>query len=179
MASSPDEPDKKRQEPPAIEFLRPGEEQAPPSQAQGPVAWVPQPEEFQRRYAPPPPPQGPRPAGRRAVWAGLFLVLSGILGFVGMLEIYMIRPTLQDYYTIANWTSVELATNGILQIALAWPQVFGVLGGVMAFERKNFRLATVCAMLSVGNIASPFFLGSLMGIVGLLLLATARQEFAS
>lgn len=170
--------DKKRQQPPPIEFLRPGETQAPPQEKpQGPVAWVPSPEEFQRRPAPAPTPA--RPSGSRGRWAGLCLFVSAALGFVGILSIYLVRPTMQDYWNLTNMTDADLAYLGVLQTLLVWPQVFGLLGGIMAVERKNYRLAAACAFVSSANIFSPYFLGTLFGLLGLVILISARHEFIS
>lgn len=175
----PEPPARKREEPPPIEFLKPGESQAPaPSEPQAPVAWVPRPEDYERRApaAPAPPARLP---GNRGTFAGVCLFLSALLGFVGIVEVYLIPQTIQDFYNYTNLTQSDLVLNGVLNTLIVWPQVFGVLGGIMAIERKNYRLASVSAFLSTMNFVSPLLLGTLLGVVGLVLLSTARREFTS
>lgn len=175
----PEPSDKKRQEPPPIEFLRPGETQAPPpAQPQAPVAWVPKPEDFQRRPVPQPAPVARAP-GNRGTFAGVCLIISALLGFAGIVRIYLIPVTLQDYYNYTNSSQTDLISNGAIQTLVVWPQVFGILGGVMALQRKNYRLAAACAFVSTANIFSPFFLGTLAGLLGLMILISARREFTS
>ncbi|HEY7587914.1 MAG TPA: hypothetical protein VIB49_04095 [Thermoplasmata archaeon] len=166
----------KRQEPPPLEFLRPGDQPPPPS-SQPPAAWVPRPEDFQRPtyYQPP----AARPAGgNRGTVAGALLILAGLIGFFWTFTLFLIPLTLSDAYTIINWTTEELAFNAIINTALIYAQVLAVLGGIMSLQRKNWKLAVVCATLGLLNFGF-FFLGSVFAALGLLLLLGARPEFAS
>src|SRR2546427_12291485 len=81
MADAPGEDEqKKRQSPPPVEFLRPGETQAPlPARDQTPAAWVPRPEEYQRPTSwMPPSSAAPATSNLPKVAGGLPIISAGV-----------------------------------------------------------------------------------------------------
>ncbi len=181
MATDEPEPAKKREEPPPLEFVKPGEAQAPlPPRDQPPAAWVPAPEEFQRRQAPwqrgPTPVRGP---ARFSRIAGIVLILAGILGIAASVYQALNLPSVANYanFTLNN-TAEVVAFSQICGLLSIWSQVAAILGGVMALQRLNWRLAVVCAVfapLTLGFI----FEASFLGVLGLVLVILAKKEFAS
>ncbi len=172
--------DKKRQEPPPIEFLKPGETQAPPPETQQPVAWVTRPEDYQR----PAYPQGPAPPrqqaqgrGRMALFAGIVLILAGVFGVAAV--IYQSLTPI----SVANYTSLiaDPATyllNQICGIIVIFAQAAALLGGIMALQRLNWKLTLVCAILAMLTIGFTFE-ASFLGMIGFILVVMARREFLS
>lgn len=185
-------PDKKRQEPPPIEFLRPGEEQpAQPSEPRQPAAWVTRPEDYQRpQYPPAPAParavQGGNPTRPRV--AGICLIIAAA-GSVASLLIASFPPLTPTQYASFNYTNdtASYAINQVCNLFLIWAQAIMVLGGIMAYQRMNWRMTVSCAffsMLLVGGFAlavlDPIMLGaSVLGIVGFILTVMAKQDFLS
>lgn len=177
--AKPDEVTRKRRdEPPPIEWIRPEEAQAqaPPSSAQQPpAAWVPRPEEFQ---APPwgPPPARPR-AGRARI-AGILMILAGLAAATTSVAVFLTPPTPEEIAVLQNFTERDMAVNTALVHIALWAQALSVLGGILAVQRKNWGLTVACALVALGNIVLTF-LGFFLGLVGLILLLTARAEFSS
>lgn len=181
MAAEEPEPAKKREEPPPIEFVKPGEPPAPvPARDEPPAAWVPKPEEFQRPQPAwqraPGPVQGP---ARFSRIAGIALILAGGLGIGASVYQAVNLPSVAEYanFTLNN-TAEVIALNQICGLISIWAQIAALLGGVMALQRVNWRLALVCAVfapLTLGFI----FEASFLGVLGLLLLVRARNEFVS
>lgn len=179
--TAPEEERKRKAEPPPLEFVKPGEEPAPlPPRDQPPAAWVPRPEDFERRpqtWAPTPSQPAARRGGRAMV-AGLCLILAGL---IGMGETYLLLaqlPTPEDIANVANYTAADYATSAVLFLLLTFAQSAAVLGGIVAFQGKNWKFAVACGVLSLLSFGY-LFVGSLLGLVGLLLILGARHEFTS
>lgn len=183
-------PEKKRQEPPPLEFLKPGEEQpAPPPEQRPAVAWVTRPEDYQRpQYAPPPAPPrtGPPGTGNRARLAGILLIASSAVTIAWVLAASLTPMSPAAY---ANLTS-DTSLYAILQVCgliVTWAQAIMILGGLMAFQRVNWRMAVGCAffsMLMIGGYAvaalDPVMLGAAaLGLVGFILTVMSRDDFRS
>jgi hypothetical protein len=188
--SPPTTPDKKRQAPPPIEFLKPGEEQpAPPPEQRPAAAWVTRPEDYQRpQYpqapAPPRPPSGP--GANRARVAGILLIVASGASVVSLLIAAFPPLTPQQYANYTNDTGLYLLSQ-VCSLFLVWGQAIMVVGGIMAFQRLNWRMTVGCAffsMLLLGGYAvlvlDPIMLGaSFLGIVGFVLTVMSRQDFRS
>ncbi len=178
---TPEEDRKKRDTPPPLEFVRPTETQgSPPPRDQTPAAWVPRPEEFgqppQRPYPQAWPAAAPR--SRRAVVGGILLIVSGLLGMAGTFIIFTQPLTPRDIALIQNMTARDLAANALFVFAVLYAQAFAILGGIMAIQRKNWKLAVVCGVASLLNFGF-FLIGSLLGLAGLIAIITSRQDFLS
>ncbi len=185
-------PDKKRQEPPPIEFLKPGEEQpAQPSDQRQPAAWVTRPEDYQRPQYPPPPAPPRTAAGgnpTRPRVAGILLIVAAA-GSVASLLIASFPPLTPAQYASFNYTNdtASYAINQVCNLFVIWAQAIMVLGGIMAYQRMNWRLTVSCGFLSmllIGGFAlavlDPIMLASsFLGIVGFILTVMAKQDFLS
>src|SRR6059058_1804224 len=161
MADDPsEEEEKRRQSPPPVEFVRPSETQGPaPPRDQPPAVWVPRPEDYQV----PPGWAGPaaRPVGPSNLpkIAAVFLLLSGILGMAGAIINAVSLPSVSDY---ANFTNSS-------------PEALAILGGVMAWQRMNWKLTLVCAIFALFTLGYFLVDASLVGLVGLILTVLARR----
>ena len=181
MADAPNgEEQKKRSPPPPVEFLKPGETQGPlPPRDQLPAAWVPRPEEYQRPTLWTPPTATGAPAtSNLPKLAGVLLMISAVVGMSGAIYNPVTLPSVAEY---ANFTQRNTpAVVALLQICgliSIWSQGLAFLGGVMAFQRMNWKLTLVCALFSLGTLGFFYVEGSLIGLIGLLVMIRARPYF--
>jgi len=176
-SETPDQP-RRREEPPPIEFVKPGEQAPLPPREQPPAAWVPQPEEFQR----PPPAWTPpvtRPTGRVGLSraAGLSLLAAGFLGVASFVISSLTPLPVSDYENLTADPSFY-TVNQICGLIVIWSQAAAVLGGIMALQRMNWKLTLVCASLAILTLGFTFE-ASLLGLIGLILVIVSRREFLS
>lgn len=175
---STDEDLKKRPSPPPVEFLRPGEEQAPlPPRDQPPAAWVPRPEDYQAPQGWRPPTTPPSGASNLPKIAGVLLVLSAVLGMAGAIYSAVNLPSVSDYANFTNGSPAVLAAGQVCGLISIWSQAMALLGGVMAFQRLNWKLTLVCAIFSLATLGYFFFEASLVGILALIFTVRARSSF--
>jgi hypothetical protein len=187
-AESDEERERRRPEPPPVEFVKSGESAPPlPSREAPPAAWVPRPEDYLR----PPSPVPTRvagPPGRLHLAAGSLLILSALvaIGWTVFLSVRFLTPS--DYANATqDLTASEWALGQICGLIGIWGQSVALLAGVMAFSRLHWRFAMGSALVSSLAISStavifldPFFGGAAaIGLGGVLLLRFARREFAS
>lgn len=166
---------KRRVSPPPVEFLKPGEAQTPAPQER-PAAWVPRPEEYQ---APSPswtPPSAAKPRANLPTVAGVLLVLAGILGIASSVYSAVNLPSVAEYANFTNNSPELIAFAQVCGLISIWSQAVAILGGVMALQRRNWRLTLVCAIFSVLTIGF-LFEASLLGAFGLVLVLLSRSSF--
>ncbi len=183
-------PDKKRQEPPPIEFVRPGEAQpAPPPEQRPSAAWVTRPEDYQRpQYAQPPAPprtqaQG---TGTRPRIAGILLILAGAISAAVLIANSMTIPSIADFQNATSDASLY-ALAQMCSIMVIWGQAIIVLAGIMSFRGLNWRMtmsAAFFAMILLGGFAIAFLdpisiVAAAVGVIGFALTVTSRAEFVS
>jgi hypothetical protein len=174
-------PEKKRPESPPIEFLKPGETQAPPPEPQQPAAWVTRPEDYQRpQYSTAPAPPRPAATGsaRRAHLAGILLILAGIVG-VGETILASLTPLSAADYANLSSNATSYALSQICAIVTVWAQAAALLGGIMAFQRMNWKLTFVCAVFAMLTGGYFLFEASFLGMIGFILVIVGRKEFLS
>ncbi len=171
-------PDRKRAQPPPIEFLKPGEAQTPPPESQPPAAWVTRPEDYQQPtypVAPAPPRQGQ--PGKYGLYAGILLLLAGGFGIAAVVSASITPISAANYTALTNNTGAYV-TNQICGIIIIMAQSAAILGGIMAIQRLNWKLTMVCAILATLTVG--FYLeASFMGMIACALVAIARREFHS
>ena len=188
--SDSDSPDRKRQEPPPIEFVKPGEEQpSEPQRERPPAAWVTRPEDYQQpRYAqaPAPPRSTSLGTGRTARTAGALLILAAAVSIAYILWVSLTPLSPSEYANLSSDPSLY-ALGQVCGLIVTWAQAIMVLAGIMAFLRMSWRMAMGCAffsMLMLGGYAvavlDPILIGaSFLGLVGFILTVTSRKEFLS
>ncbi len=172
--------DRKRQQPPPIEFLKPGETQAPPQEPQQAVAWVTRPEDYQRpSYTQGPAPTRPMPqgTGRMARIAGVVLILAGIFGIAAVLWNGLTPMSVANYTSLASDPGTY-AINQVCGIIVIFAQAGALLGGIMALQRLNWKLTLVCAILAMLTLGFTFE-ASFLGMVGFILVVMSRKDFYS
>ena len=171
-----DESRRRKDEPPPLEFLRPGETQAPPSSPAKPAAWVTRPEDFERPT--PAWPTAPATSKARATIGGILLILTALILSAETFLVYITPPTPEEIQAVQNFTASDFLVNAAIIHVLLWAEAVAFLGGVMSLQRRNWKLAVGCAFVAVGGGVFTIF-GLFLGIASLLLILTARREFKS
>jgi hypothetical protein len=120
--------------------------------------------------------------------AGIFLVIAGLLGILIWSMALAFDPSELDPLMLQNALPADspisleqlqsmlqsiLLTCGIIGCILSF---FTLVGGIVAVKRKAWGLAIVGGILGLFTIG-PFFLGSIMSLIGLILVAISRKDF--
>jgi uncharacterized membrane protein len=111
--------------------------------------------------------------------AGILLIIAGLLGlFTWSSALALDSSMLQNVLPADSPISVEqlqsiLATCGIIGCILS---VFALTGGIVAVKRKAWGFALVGGILGLFTIG-PFFLGSIISLIGLILVIISRKNF--
>lgn len=185
-------PDKKRQEPPPIEFVKPGEEPpAPPPEQRPTAAWVTRPEDFQRpQFAPAPPRTTAQGPGTNARIAGALLILAAVISGASLLYNSLTPLSPADYANLTSDQSVY-ALNQVCGLIVIWAQAFMAIGGIMAFQRMNWRMSVGLSFVAIITMGGYSFLvllavidfgllaSAVLGIIGFILVVVSRQDFLS
>lgn len=178
MAGEPSEEEKKkRSSPPPVEFVKPGEAQGPLPPRDQPAAWVPRPEDYQPPAGWTPAPTGPPQPSNLPRIAGVLLVLAAALGMAGAISSAVNLPSVAEYANFTNGSPAVIATIQVCGLISIWSQAMALLGGVMAFQRMNWKLTLVCAIFSLLTLGIFLFEASLLGLLGLILVVRARPYF--
>ncbi len=99
---------------------------------------------------------------------GICCVLGGIFG-MGYGALYLALGSSYSAYF----------DTGILMICGALMLIFGImgmLGGVLAIQKKNWAFALICGILGIFS-GGPVFLGSILCLIGVILIAVSRDSF--
>jgi len=113
----------------------------------------------------------PTPRSKKPVIAGVVLVGSGILDIVSGVSLFTVNGQLPD---------VPIDFTGMLHTCGSLAIFFGIialLGGWLSFVRKKYALALLAAALGMIGLG-PFYLGAVLGFIGLILLALSNDEFS-
>lgn len=69
-----------------------------------------------------------------------------------------------------------LTTNSMICVVFYFIfSIFALLGGILALERKSFKLCGICAAFGVLTIG--FFIGAILGIIALILILSSKEDF--
>jgi hypothetical protein len=107
------------------------------------------------------------------------LIIAGLLGlFTWSMALALDSSMLQNVLPADSPISIEqlqsiLVTCGIIGCILS---IFALTGGIVAIKRKAWGLAIVGGILGLFTIG-PMFLGSIISLVGLILVAISRKDF--
>jgi hypothetical protein len=131
--------------------------------------------------------QQPINPSSKPLLAGIFLIVAGLLGILMWSMVLAIDPSQLDQLMLQNAlppdSSISLEqlqsmiqsfmlTCGIIGCILS---IFTLAGGIVAIKRKAWGLAIVGGILGLFTIG--YFLGSIMSLIGLILLIISRKDF--
>jgi len=119
----------------------------------------------------------PKPKTAKPIVGGILVIIAGLLA-IGNGALYIVLSE-SDLGDIPGYDMSMQDIEEILNTCGAVMIVFGliaIVGGVFGVTRKHFGLAlvgSIFALISIG-----FVLGSVLGLVGLILIALSRSEFS-
>jgi len=110
------------------------------------------------------------------IWfGGTLILMSGLLGVISGLYSLIDPDTMVSIYTEVG---IPFSADTIMVLG-AVSLIFGlvaVVGGVMALRRRAWAIAVVGGLL--GTLAmGTIFLGSIMGLIGLMVIVTSKRFF--
>jgi hypothetical protein len=114
-------------------------------------------------------------AKERAGYAGLLILISGFLALITGLSMIVYPDPFINWYSqvFINLTSDAIMIWGAIMLVFS---LIAIIGGVRATRRRSWAIATVGGFL--GFIASGgFFLGTIFGLIGLMLVVISKDEF--
>jgi len=112
--------------------------------------------------------------------AGILLILAGVVGIVSWTPFVMGDESLIDFMfqNLGSEMNEEQIKNaflacGSIGIILS---VFAILGGILSFKRKNWKIAIVCSALGL-LIIGQLLLSSILCLIATILLFFSKNEF--
>ena len=107
--------------------------------------------------------------------AGILLIISFVCGLYTAVPLLIAEDLIQEAESVGmpSFLSGIFMTCAIIVMIFA---LLALLGGVMAITGKSFGLAILGAVFAMFTLG-PIFLGSLLGLVALILLALSKDEF--
>ena len=112
--------------------------------------------------------------------AAMILVIAGIIGIISWIPFLMGDETLINF-SLNNFGS-ELTeeqikqgfmTCGLIGIALS---VFSILGGILSYQSKNWKIVIVCSVLGV-FILGQYLLSSILCVIATIFLILSKKDF--
>jgi len=129
-------------------------------------------------YYPDQNPQQSKPSSMPLI-AGIFLIIAGLLGlFTWSSALALDSSMIQNVLPADSPISAEqlqsiLTTCGIIGAILS---IVTLAGGIVAMKRKAWGLAVIGGILGLFTIG-PMLLGSIISLIGLILVAISRKDF--
>ena len=123
---------------------------------------------------------GPAPPKQKSVLSivgGAMLVVAGLLGLgIGAILLTIDFSELDAYGISVGVDMLEdlLRTCGIIMVILG---LITVLGGVFGVLRKHFGLAVLGGVIGLLLVATPYALGSILSLIGLVLVIVSKKDF--
>jgi len=115
----------------------------------------------------------------RSLMGAVCLVLSGLIGLT-MSSFVM----LNQEAIVAEIINVSGGELGNIQEAVTFLIAFWLVAGVMAFiggffavQRRHFKLVMIGGVFALGTFGLVFLEGSVLGLIGLILVFLSRREF--
>ncbi|MFA5101899.1 MAG: hypothetical protein WC525_01980 [Candidatus Thermoplasmatota archaeon] len=112
--------------------------------------------------------------------AGIFLIIAGLLGlFTWASALALDTSMIENVLPADSPISVDqlqsfLTTCGIIGAVLS---IVVLAGGIVALKRKAWSLAVIGGILGLFTIG-PMLLGSILSLIGLILMVISRKEFS-
>ena len=121
------------------------------------------------------------------LYAGIVLVLAGLIAMGDTIYYSVQMLTFSQYQNITALPPAAFAVSQICGLIAIWSEALAILGGILAIQRLNWRLAAACAMFALVSIGG---LGALIPEYGLIAAGVAagialvfavrgREEFLS
>ena len=117
----------------------------------------------------------------KPVIGGVLVLLAGLLALVMAISFILIEPEdidRMDYTGFSDSGLTPADIEDILEVCGALDIIFGaiaMIGGAFALMRKQFTMAVIGGVF--GMLGGGFLIGSLLGLVGLVMIIISKSEF--
>jgi len=115
-----------------------------------------------------------RPQTGKPIAGGVLLLIAGILGLLNIVITFAIAGSMLAFMAVIPGAAAIIAVClGIIALF----SIFALVGGIVALRRRMWGLALVGGILGLFSIG-PLFISSILSLVGLILIAISKEEFA-
>ncbi|MGD0056853.1 MAG: hypothetical protein ABSB83_03230 [Methanomassiliicoccales archaeon] len=107
-------------------------------------------------------------------------MISGIIGILTGLILVVAASTIVDMLRGIYGTEILDTVEGVLvTCGVIWFVIglVALIGGVFAIRRRKWSIAVVGGVFGLLTIG-PYFFGSILGLIGLILIAISKHEFS-
>ena len=114
-----------------------------------------------------------------SIVGGILILIAGIMGLAMGGIFFSINVSDLDAYGFGAITGFEDTLQNILYVCGAIFVILGLIaigGGFFGVRRKHWSLAILGGVLGL-FILTPYFAGSLLALVGLILVAVSKKDF--
>lgn len=117
----------------------------------------------------------------KPIAAGILIILAGVLAIVmGVIYLSLGAADLEDagYTPVSQGDISAEELQDIMGICGGIEFIFGaiaIIGGIFALMRKYFYFALVGGIFGLAGLG--FLVGSLLGLIGIILIALSKEEF--
>jgi hypothetical protein len=114
-----------------------------------------------------------------SIVGGILILIAGIMGLAMGGIFFSINVSDLDAYGFGAITGFEDTLQNILYVCGAIFVILGLIaiaGGFFGVRRKHWGLAILGGVLGL-FILTPYFAGSLLALVGLILVAVSKKDF--
>lgn len=123
-------------------------------------------------------PAGPKEKSMLSLVGGILIFVAGLIGMAtGGILLAINAEDLDAYgFGVAGMTSMienMLTVCGIIFIVLG---LIALVGGVFGVLRKNWGLAVLGGVIGL-LVLGPYMIGSLLSLIGLVLVAVSKKDF--
>ncbi|MDD1768380.1 MAG: zinc ribbon domain-containing protein [Methanomassiliicoccales archaeon] len=116
----------------------------------------------------------------KSLIGGILVVISGLIGIVTGLILAVTASTILDALGDMYGADILQAVEGVLvACGVIWFIIglIALIGGIFAIRRKRWGIAIVGGVFGLLTIG-PYFIGSILGLIGLILIAISKDEFS-
>ncbi len=109
----------------------------------------------------------PKPRSKAPIVGGILVLISGIVSVLDGIHIIATHSEDPIFGDIAMTCGTMMLIFGVIAL----------LGGIIAIQRKNWGIALVGGVFALLSLAGPFLMSSILGLIGLILIATSKNDF--
>ena len=125
------------------------------------------------------PAAAPHEKGVLSIVGGILILIAGVMGLAIGGIFFAINTSDLSKFGFGSISGLEDTIHNILMVCGAIFVILGIIavvGGFFGVRRQHFGLVILGGVLGIFCIG-PYFLGSLLALVGLILVAVARKDF--
>jgi hypothetical protein len=120
------------------------------------------------------------PGSSKSLIGGVLLMISGLIGIIYGLVFVSLSSTVIDVLGGTYGEDVLKMLEGVLvACGVIWFIVglIALIGGVFAIRRRRWGIAVVGGVFGLLTLG-PWLIGSILGLIGLILVAISKDEFS-